>query len=327
MRRSLKEWLLALSMGVLLPALLFSVMEKIIARRQPALSTVETTSACTEEAEEATDNYEIMILLPDGTYNRMDLEQYVICVVLGELPADFEEETIKAQAVVARTYALKRSHSAKHPQGAVCTDSSCCQAYCSYDAFLQNGGTEQSYESVASNVLSTRGEVLMYDGALIEATYFSCSGGRTEDAKAVWGSDIPYLQAQDSPGEENATHYTDTVKITASEFARLLEIQLNGSASSWIGDITYTAGGGVDTIEIAGSSFKGTTVRQKLGLRSTVFSIMPVGESVHIITKGFGHRVGMSQYGAEAMAVRGSTYREIVQYYYPGAYLKNLTRN
>lgn len=294
--------------------------------RQPEMP-VETADTTLGETEAISDDNSIVLLLSDGTFDSIELEQYVTGVVLGELPVDFDEETFKAQAVVARTYALKRGRSGKHPNGAVCTDPSCCQAYCSYEAFVQGGGKKQVYEAIASSVAATEGEVLMYYGDLIEATYFSCSGGRTEDAKAVWGSDIPYLKAQDSPGEESAAHYTDTIKMTASEFARLLEIELTGTAALWIGDIAYTAGGGVETIEIAGNTFKGTVVRQKLSLRSTVFSIMPVGEYIHIATKGFGHRVGMSQYGAEAMAVQGSKYQEILQYYYPGTSLNNITQN
>ncbi len=322
-----KQWLFAFTMGILIPALFFAVAEKIIGYKQPMPSGTEGSEEYAEETEAVYDGYGIVVLLSDGRFEQMDLEQYVTGVVLGELPADFHRETIKAQAVVARTYALKRGGSGKHQKNAVCTSPSCCQAYCSYEAFLQNGGTQQLYEMITADVASTAGEVLMYHETLIDATYFSCSGGRTEDAKSVWGSDIPYLQAQDSPGEENAAHYTDTIKFAAAEFANLLEITLTGSPASWIGDITYTAGGGVDTIVIAGTIFRGTTVRQKLGLRSTAFTIMPVGEYIHIVTRGFGHRVGMSQYGAEAMAVQGSSYQEILQYYYPGTDLKCITQN
>ena len=96
--------------------------------------------------------------------------------------------------------------------------------------------------------------MLTYDGALIEATYFSCSGGRTEDAVAVWGTDVPYLRSTDSPGEEKATHYMDTVTFSAEEFQNLLGADLSGLPGSWFGEITYTDGGGVDTIDIGGET-------------------------------------------------------------------------
>jgi stage II sporulation protein D len=157
--------------------------------------------------------------------------------------------------------------------------------------------------------------VLTYEGSLIEATYFSCSGGSTEDAAAVWGTDFSYLRAVDSPGEEHAAHYTDTVSFTVDELEQRLGVALAGE---WIGRVSYTAGGGVDTILIGGKCFTGKEIRTILGLRSTVFEMEVSGETVAITTRGFGHRVGMSQYGADAMAVSGSSYEEILAHYYPG---------
>ena len=173
----------------------------------------------------------------------------------------------------------------------------------------------------------TDNQVLTYNGELIEATYFSCSGGRTEDAVAVWGTEIPDLQAVDSPGDESATHFVDTAEFSATEFASLLGISPTGSTSSWLGAVTYTDGGGVDTMVIGGKLLSGTEIRQKLGLRSTAFSMHATADKIYISTRGFGHRVGMSQYGAEAMAVRGSDYQEILSHYYPGTQLTVHTRN
>ena len=263
------------------------------------------------------------VMMSDGSVEQMALDDYVVCVVLAEMPAEFEEEALKAQAVVARTYALKRYQSGeKHDRRAVCTDSTCCQAYCTQADFLQRGESEENLQKVIDAVAQTHELVLSYNGALIEATYFACSGGRTEDALAVWGEEIPYLQAVDSPGEEKAAHYMDTVSFTMEEFAQRMELNADSLSGNWIGTITYTPGGGVDTINIGGQSYKGTTVRQKLGLRSTAFVMTAVGNSVTVTTKGFGHRVGMSQYGAEAMAVSGSTYEQILSYYYQGTVLQ-----
>ena len=182
-------------------------------------------------------------------------------------------------------------------------------------------------DKVTRAVSETIGQVLIYDGELIEATYFSCSGGQTEDAKAVWGSDIPYLQSTNSPGEEKATHFVDTVKFTLEEFAECLDLDPSGNAKSWIGKTTYTQGGGVDTMYICGQEYKGTTLRQKLGLRSTAFAISIVGSTVTITTKGYGHRVGMSQYGAEAMAVQGQSYSKILSHYYQNTRLVTYDSN
>jgi len=131
----------------------------------------------------------------------------------------------------------------------------------------------------------------------------------------------------DSPGEENAAHYTDTVQLKVGEFATLLGISPKTTPSTWLGRVTYTDGGGVETMIIDGKKFTGVELRQRLGLRSTAFTVLVVGDTVHISTRGYGHRVGMSQYGAEAMAVNGSNYKEILSHYYPGTTLDTHTRN
>ena len=164
----------------------------------------------------------------------------------------------------------------------------------------------------------------MYDGQMIEATYFSCSGGMTEDAQAVWGAELPYLIAQPSPGEETSEQYTQSVSMTGEEFLNRLGLSETDSQMPIIGEITYTNGGGVDWIEVAGECFTGVEMRKLLGLRSTAFFISAVGENVIITTKGYGHRVGMSQYGADAMALEGNSYQQILAYYYPGTEIAQL---
>ncbi len=267
----------------------------------------------------------IFVQMADGSIQNMDLEEYIISVVLREMPASFEPEALKAQAIVARTYTLKRrAAGGKHTGAVVCTDSTCCQAFCSPEEFLSNGGTREDLDKVMLAVKATKDQVLTYKGEFIEATYFSCSGGMTEDAAAVWGAHIPYLQAVESPGEEFASYYTDTVSYSADEFEELLDTKLNEYPETWIESISYTPGGGVKSIRICGNEYDGTELRKMLDLRSTAFIITAVGDTVTITTKGFGHRVGMSQYGAEAMAVKGKTYVEILAHYYRGTQLEIL---
>lgn len=314
-----KEVLFALIMGLVLPGILLQAV-----RPEPAHTEQGTENNETQQSKPDAVGV-FPVLMSDGTVVHMELDDYVTGVVLAEMPAEFDPEALKAQAVAARTYALKRFQSGeKHEQGAVCTNSACCQSYCSRSDFLKQGESEASLQKVISAVKETQHEVLLYDGKLIEATYFSCSGGKTEDAMAVWGAEIPYLRPVESPGEEQATYYTNTVAFELKEFAARMELDYGKLYGNWIGTITYTPGGGVDTMNIAGQSYKGITVRQKLDLRSTAFVITAVGNTVTITTKGFGHRVGMSQYGAEAMAVSGSTYDEILAHYYQGAQLRTL---
>lgn len=312
-----KEIALAAFFGLLLPALILRVF--LITAKAP--SEPEETTAAMEQG--SGDPLTMRLRHADGTVEEMDMDDYLTGVVLAEMPASFETEALKAQAVVARTYTCKAlTTGGKHGDGSVCGESTCCQGYVSQADYLAKGGTQDNVEKIAAAVRATSGYVLTYEGALIEATYFSCSGGSTEDAVAVWGTDYPYLRATDSPGEENAAHYTDTVTFTAQEFVDKLGLSLTGKPASWLGYVTYTAGGGVATMEIGGRVFKGTELRSLLGLRSTAFTMTAGGDSITVTTRGFGHRVGMSQYGADAMAASGSTYPQILAYYYNGTTLQ-----
>ena len=319
MKKKYCELIFVFFLGVLLPGLIFSTLKAGAAGKpEPETQPSQPMQTEPQQTVPVENPYLLPVLMADGTEREMELEAYLVGVILGEMPADFETEALKAQAVVARTYALKRHiYGGKH-NSAVCTDAACCQAYVSEEEYLRVGGQAEMVERIRQAVLETVGQVLTYNGELIDATYFSCSGGRTEDAAAVWGADVPYLKATDSPGEEAAAHYTDTVTFPAAQFTQTL-----GASNSQIGRVTYTAGGGVDTIEIGGVSYKGTTLRQMLGLRSTAFVITVVGDTVVITTKGYGHRVGMSQYGADAMAVQGKTYEEILAHYYQGTVLRD----
>lgn len=314
MKSRAKEVLTAILLGVIIPSAVIRIAEAIVPPGKEIPQTTQPLPVQTETKEER----KIPILKKSGEITYLALEQYILGVVLAEMPASFEQEALKAQAVVARTYALKRSITdGKHPNNAVCTDSGCCQAYQDSDVVEAT-----SSNKVREAVLATEGQVLTYKGALIEATYYSCSGGKTEDAQAVWGQEIPYLISVSSPGEEQAAHYTDTVQFTVEDFRNLLGVEQPDSKNSWIKILEYTTGGGVGTVQIGDSFFTGMEIRQLLGLRSTAFTISVVGDTVTITTKGFGHRVGMSQYGAEAMAVQGNSYIAILSHYYPGTTLE-----
>lgn len=327
MKTICQDILTAMLMGLVVPAVLLNFAVMLLGRNVAE----EPEPAQTERyvAEETTVPETVVLPMRlrqvSGSVVEMEMDTYLVGVVLAEMPASFEMEALKAQSVVARTYTQKAYETGgKHGDGSVCTQSSCCQAYITESDYLAKGGTQENVEKVRTAVAATSGCVLTYEGALIEATYFSCSGGSTEDAAAVWGTDFPYLQAVSSPGEENASHYTDTVTFTAQEFQSAMGINLSGSPQGWFGTVTYTEGGGVATMVIGGESYKGTELRSILGLRSTAFTISAGEDSITVTTKGYGHRVGMSQYGADAMAVAGSGYEEILTYYYQGTVLTQL---
>lgn len=339
----MKRWILAFFLVCVMPWALLTVVGKpeTVARFTRQTEPVETGARSdladraptepsgaegTSVSENALPERTVSVIGNDGTVSTMELESYVLSVVLGEMPTSFEPDALKAQAVVARTFTCRGLLLGVKHENAVCTDPGCCQAFCSAEAYLEQGGTEAGLAKARQAVTATAGQVLLYDGELIEAVYFSCSGGRTEDAAAVWGTDVPYLRSVSSPGEENAAHYVDTVRFSADSFSQALGGALSGDPETWIGAVTYTAGGGVETISIGGQVYSGTELRTALGLRSTVFVITALGNSVTVTTKGYGHRVGMSQYGADAMAVQGSDYTQILSHYYQGTALGNVAQ-
>ena len=311
-----KDILVSAAVGILLPAMILNYGAKV--RRMTLQEAhIRETTAHTPLPVKVRDE--------QGAVTEGEMDDYLVGVVLAEMPASFEPEALKAQAIVARTYARKAyTNGGKHGDGSVCTDPACCQGYLSKEAYLEQGGTEADVEKISSAVSETSGQVLTYEGELIEATYFSCSGGSTEDAVAVWGTDFPYLQAVDSPGEEAAVHYQDTQVFTQTELEQRLGITLSAHPESWIQSVSYTRGGGVDAISIGGTFFTGTEIRQKLGLRSTAFSVQAEGDALSVTTRGYGHRVGMSQYGADAMAVAGKNCQDILSHYYRGTALVQL---
>ena len=314
-----KDIAFSVCVGLLLPGVLMNVLSAVWNRA------VETERERTVQQTAAALPVRVRSL--SGAVTEADMDDYLLGVVLAEMPASFEPEALKAQAVVARTYARKAWETGgKHGDGSVCVSPACCQGWKSEADYLSQGGREADVEKIRQAVRATSGQVLTYEGEVIEATYFSCSGGRTEDAVAVWGTEFPYLQAVDSPGEEDAACYTDSVTFSAEEAERRLGIPLTGKPESWVGDVTHTAGGGVDTIVLGGKYFTGTEVRSLLGLRSTVFSVTAQPDSIRVDTRGYGHRVGMSQYGADAMAALGHTYKDILTHYYQGAELMQVDK-
>jgi stage II sporulation protein D len=318
--RMRKQVLWAFLAGLLLPLVLAALGGRETA---PPEVPERESQGLTMEQEDGRwdDRTRIMVQTPSGNVRQMRLSEYLSGVVLAEMPTDFEDEALKAQAVVARTYTCKRMEHYKHGAAAVCMDSGCCQGFWDEDDYVNSGGSTEALDRIRNAVTSTDGLVLYYGGELIDATYFSCSGGFTEDAVAVWGQDVPYLQAVESPGEEAASAYYREKIFTAEEFRKALAVQLKGEPSTWFGKVSYTEGGGVERMTIGGVSYKGTTLRSLLGLRSTMFTIHVEQGRIVVRMKGYGHRVGMSQYGAEAMALTGHDYTQILSHYYVGAVL------
>ena len=311
--------LTALLMAVMLPAMLLSPVEEA---HQTKMLIIEN---------EIPEQEAIMVSLQAGQSKReLPLEEYLVGVVLSEMPMSFEMEALKAQAVAARTFAMRQKENGKHLDFDLCGQSSCCQAWTEQDALKEKLGDswERYWKKAEMAVKSTAGQVLTFQGELIDAVYFSCSGGITEDAVAVWGAEVPYLQSVESPGEEAAGKFHTEVELSREEFcATVLEAQpladLSGSARNWLGKVKRTEGGGVEEMIIGGCVFKGTELRRLFGLNSTNFTLEEKGKQLVFSVYGYGHRVGMSQYGANAMAADGCTWEEIVAHYYEGVEIEN----
>ena len=330
MKHSIYTGLLAAALAVLLPLLICGMGEAAPATGQESSGAAEAPAAPApsdrkirefvvhEAGEEETpfsDESCTLTVTVQGTPEKMTLRNYLTGVLMGEMPAEFEPEALKAQAVAARTYTLRRLNQG----GELSDDPAVCQAYLPLDAAPEKLGEqwEALLEKLRQAVEDTDGQVLTYEGQLISATYFSGSGGRTESAQAVWGSDVPYLQSVESPGEEDSADYAASTFVPMEDFLTALDIGTPG-----VGEATYTTGGGVDTISIGGKTFTGLELRKLFGLRSTRFTITVTQEGVEFQTLGYGHRVGLSQRGAQAMAQAGHTYAEILSWYYTGVTLE-----
>ena len=269
----------------------------------------------------------LRVAMEDGTVAEMTMADYLWSVVAAEMPAAFEPEALKAQAITARTYTLWKMAvgDADHPDADVCTDITCCQAYITPEQAAANWENSAAVykQKITSAVRSTNGQVITYEGQPIQAVFFSSAAGRTEDAVAVWGREVPYLVGVDSPEGEGIPNYETQVTLTAAEVKKLVLSQfpgadLSGSAKSWFQNRTLTASGRVDTMDIGGITMKGTQVRALFGLRSACFTVETAGDTVTFHVTGYGHGVGMSQYGANVLAKEGKTCEEILKWYYTG---------
>lgn len=259
---------------------------------------------------------EYITVLYENVPQRMELDSYITGVVLSEMPAAFAEEALKAQAIAARTFALKVKNSGKHSPYDICSDSGCCQGYTSKMHYIRQGGKEETYRLISRIVSSTSNRVVTYHGELIEAPYFSCSGGWTESSVAVWGNEFPYLISKECPGEEESPHFQQELFFNDDEIRKKLNLPQYCSVVP--DSITYTSGKGIQNICFEEYEFSGKEFRSKMDLPSTFITITPEESGLRVQVNGFGHRVGLSQYGANALANSGYNYNQILDYFYPG---------
>ena len=260
------------------------------------------------------------IIYNDETIN-MNLEDYVVGVVACEMPASFDIEALKAMAIAARTFALYKINTNKNYKLSTTTKDQC---YISVDKMKKNWGNsfniideldDDLKEKIKTAVNETQNQFMTYNDKVILSFYFSISNGYTENCENVFSQKLDYLKSVDSSWDSEYDYKEKTVSFTEKDFLKKLGIN-----SSTINDIKVNKSktGRASTVVVNGKSFKGTNFRTLLGLRSTDVEITRKDGKVYIDTKGYGHGVGMSQYGANAMAKKGYSYDEILKYYYTG---------
>ncbi len=299
-----------------------------------ALAAPEPSPAPTPEAApslEAEPVYLTVYEKETGRTGEMELEDYIYHVLAGEMPASYPLEALKAQAVAARSYALWKSGlfgggCGRGGDADVCTDSGHCMAYASDEKLQKNWGGEYetNREKLQRAVAETAGLVCAYDGEPIQALFHAVSGGRTEDAAAVFQNALPYLVSVESAGEEDAGRFSADVTYSREELARRLNAAFPGAGltartlESKLRVVSRTESGRAETVLIGNREATGREVRKALDLDSANLTFCFEGDSVCIHTQGFGHGVGLSQAGAEAMAQDGAGYEEILTHYYSG---------
>lgn len=264
-------------------------------------------------------------LLDENTneVTEVSLEDYIVGVVSAEMPASFETEALKAQAVAARTYAMYKKNARKELNYDLIIGTK-DQAYKDNKTLLGQWGISffKNYLKIRDAVKETQNEIITYQDELINAFYFSMSNGYTEESELVFKQDLPYLKSVDSKWDnESLNNYEYKKSISKSDFCNLLNIPCD---TLEINNEQRSNTNRVNEITINNTTFKGTEVRTKLSLRSTDFKIEIKESEIEITTKGFGHGVGMSQYGANGMAKDGYQYEEILKHYYQNTEIKKI---
>ena len=250
----------------------------------------------------------------------LNLEDYIVGVVAAEMPASFEYEALKAQAIAARTYAMYKIDNSSGDYDLVTDVSN--QAYIDDEAMKNKWNSEYEFykAKIERAVNETKNIIMTNHQKAICAYYFAISNGYTEDSTFVFGESHDYIKSTESLWDMNVNNYEVTTNLSKNEFCEKLGINCGEIT---IDNIDYTSSHRVNTITINGVTFTGVEVRKKLNLRSTDFEIV-IGSDITIITKGYGHGVGMSQYGANEMAKMGKTYAEILNYYYKNIKLEQI---
>ena len=300
----------------------------------------QTTENQTEISNKNTYNYSkygtiSLLHKKTGEVERVKLDEYLCNVVSAEMPATFEQEALKAQAIVARTYTIYKILNKKHDNADICDDSTCCQAWISKDDRLakwEENQRESNWQKICSAVNETSGKIITYENKPIDAFFHSNSGGITEVPVNVWGgTGYPYLQSVETSGENTYTQYASEVRLSQEELINKLkekysDISIDFTNSDDIKILEYTESTRVKTVKFGNHEISGVEARTLFGLKSTNFEISRDGNNIKFSVKGYGHGVGMSQTGADSMAKNGSKAEEIIKHFYTGVEITEVNK-
>ena len=276
--------------------------------------------ADTDRSTALTDRGTALTVLTEGGAAAMTMADWLPGALAAEMPASFETEALKAQAVALRTFALAGP---RHENADVCADAGCCAAWLDEPALRQRWGDDfdQNMQRVQGAVRATDGQVLTYEGSPIQAAFHASSAGVTEASAAIWYP-TPYLVSVPTPeSTETVPGLVSDARFAPEELAAALDLDPAGDPAGWLGAVRLDEAGRVAGVDICGRSFTGKELRSRLGLRSTAFTVDWDGTGFVFTVSGYGHGVGMSQYGAQLYAAEGMGYADILAHYYPGTVL------
>ena len=324
----MKNIYLPLSIILFFTMLLFPITS---IKKEEAAESKTVEANVSAEGKESSDYFNVLFT-ESGNIERINSHDYVFGVVAAEIPATYETEAIKAQAVAAYTYAVFKKNEAKitNREYDLSDSGENSQCYITKEQAAEKWGekAKENEEKLLSAIKSVLGQTIIYDGEPILAVYHAVSSGKTENASDIWGGNYPYLKSVDSVNDLLNPDYLSTVSLPTAELTNALNkanITVSGEAASWFGEAVRTSNGAIKQINICGNAISGDSLRQALGLRSNNFEISLEGDTFTFTVKGYGHGVGMSQYGANRMALQGSSYTEILSAYYTGCKLGKIT--
>lgn len=324
MRQALGAGVL-LWVAIFLPAFLFSPRQ--VEEPHPLLDEQQQAVTSIVEVRKDSDAAHTLRLWKDNAVEELTVEEYLQGVLRGEMPAAFHAEALKAQVVAERTYLyyqMEAGPKAVHSAADVCTDPACCTAYLTEETAREKWGGvfEENNNKIVEAVAATDGQVMYYDGAPIMAVFHSSSAGVTATSGEVWTADLPYLVSVESPeSADTVPNYYSVNTFSAAEFKEKFtaahpSAKLEGETSGWVQNVVRTNTGRVESATIGGVTVTGQELRSMFSLRATSFTVESSSEGITFRVTGYGHGVGMSQYGANTLAKQGKTWQEILHWYY-----------